>query len=202
MRKKNGVPRWVQFFLPLLFLSTLLLPNSLFCADVTLAWDPNSEADLEGYGIYFRQGAAGPPYNLAGYVTVDELDFANAPSFTVTGLQEGSQYYFAATAFNTGGKESAYSVPVCAEIAAGGGVSVCSASVPDPPTPPPTDDGPSTGSSSGGGGGGGGCFISCAAAGPAGATVAWIPTLAISGGIAGLLSLRLRRSRQKKKAGG
>jgi hypothetical protein len=189
MRKKNGVPRWVQFFLPLLFLSTLLLPNSLFCADVTLAWDPNSEADLEGYGIYFRQGAAGPPYNLAGYVTVDELDFPNAPSFTVTGLQEGSQYYFAATAFNTGGKESAYSIPVCAEIAAGGSVSACGTSTP----PPPTDDGPSTGSSSGGGGGGGGCFISAAAPRAAAVGSPWTLYPALAIGFGCLLALRRAR---------
>jgi hypothetical protein len=183
MRKEIVFPGWAQLFLPLLFLLILLFPNPLFCADVTLAWDPNSEADLEGYGIYFRQGAAGPPYNLAGYVTVDELDFPNAPSFTVTGLQEGSQYYFAATAFNTGGKESAYSIPVCAEIAADGGVSACS-STPEPPA----DGGSSSGSSSGGGGGG--CFISVAAPGTAEGGRPWPHYLTLAIGFGCLLALR------------
>ncbi len=197
MRKNRGFKHNSLLFLQILFLLTLLFPDSLLSADVTLGWDPNDEANLDGYGIYFRQDTVGPPYLLAGYVTLDELDNPYAPSFTVTGLQEGTRYYFAATAFNTDGKESVYSTPVCAEIAADGGISACSSSLPDTPA----DGGSSSGSSSGGGGGGG-CFISCAAAGPAGATVAWIPTLVISGSIAGILSLLVRRPRQNKKADG
>ncbi|MCU0604735.1 MAG: hypothetical protein MUC33_18965 [Desulfobacterales bacterium] len=37
-------------------------------ADITLAWSPNSEGDLAGYGIYYRIGADGPPYDLIGYM--------------------------------------------------------------------------------------------------------------------------------------
>src|SRR5512137_1148377 len=46
----------------------LFLAAPALSADVTLAWDPNSEADLEGYGVYFKLGASGPPYDLFGYV--------------------------------------------------------------------------------------------------------------------------------------
>jgi uncharacterized membrane protein len=56
----------------------LFLAAPALSADVTLAWDPNSEADLEGYGVYFKQGASGPPFDLFGYVT---LSFLAAISF-------------------------------------------------------------------------------------------------------------------------
>ena len=32
---------------------SLLLPTAAFAADVTLAWDANSESDLEGYFLYY-----------------------------------------------------------------------------------------------------------------------------------------------------
>ncbi|RPI65674.1 MAG: fibronectin type III domain-containing protein, partial [Geobacteraceae bacterium] len=94
----------------------LVLATPVLSADVTLAWDPNSEADIEGYGVYFKLGASGPPYDLFGYVTLQELNDPDNPSFAVTGLVMGSSYYFAVTAYDTAGNESAYSTPVCAQI--------------------------------------------------------------------------------------
>jgi uncharacterized membrane protein YgcG len=186
MMTNRCIPRWRQFFL-LCFLFTLLWSGPGLCADVTLAWDPNSEADLEGYGIYFRQGTSGPPYLLAGYVTLDDLDHPYAPSFTVTGLQEGARYYFAATAYNTSGQESAYSNSVCADIAVDGTIAACSSSS----TGVPSSSGGGGGSS--GGGGGGECFIACAAAGSAGAGGSWPLGLLTVGGLLSVFSLRRRR---------
>jgi hypothetical protein len=114
----------------------LLVGNTALAADVTLAWDPNSETDLEGYGVYFRKGTDGPPYDLFGYVTLTELQDVNNPTFTVTTLEKGSRYFFAATAYDTEGNESYYSNSACAEV--GDKIEPCG----------------------GGGGGGGGCFIS------------------------------------------
>ena len=94
----------------------LFLAAPALSADVTLAWDPNSEADLEGYGVYFKLGASGPPYDLFGYVTLQELNDPDNPAFAVTGLEKGSSYYFAVTAYDTAGNESGYSTPVCAQI--------------------------------------------------------------------------------------
>jgi len=135
----------------------LFLAAPALSADVTLAWGPNSEADLEGYGVYFKLGASGPPYDLFGYVTLQELNDPNNPAFAVTGLAKGSSYYFAVTAYDTAGNESGYSTPVCAQI--GDQILPC--------TSPPSGGGSSGGSSvasggSGGGGGGGGCFIETA----------------------------------------
>jgi len=123
----------------------LLLAAPALSADVTLAWDPNSGADIEGYGVYFKLGASGPPYDLFGYVTLQELNDPDNPAFAVTGLEKGSSYYFAVTAYDTAGNESGYSTPVCAQI--GDQILPCTSAS-------------SSGSSGGGsGGGGGGCFI-------------------------------------------
>jgi len=135
----------------------LFLAAPALSADVTLAWDPNSEADLEGYGVYFKLGSSGPPYELFGYVTLQELNDPDNPAFEVTGLAKGSSYYFSVTAYDTAGNESGYSAPVCAQI--GDQILPC--------TSPPSSGGSSGGSGvasggSGGGGGGGGCFIETA----------------------------------------
>jgi uncharacterized membrane protein YgcG len=127
----------------------LFLAAPALSADVTLAWDPNSEADLEGYGVYFKLGASGPPYDLFGYVTLQELNDPDNPTFAVTGLAKGSSYYFTVTAYDTAGNESGYSTPVCAQI--GDQILPCTSS---------SSSGSSGGSGgSSGGGGGGGCFI-------------------------------------------
>jgi uncharacterized membrane protein YgcG len=132
----------------------LFLAAPALSADVTLAWDPNSEADIEGYGVYFKLGASGPPYDLFGYVTLQELNDPDNPSFAVTGLVMGSSYYFAVTAYDTAGNESGYSAPVCAQI--GDQILPCTSA---------SSSGSSGGSavaSGGSGGGGGGCFIETA----------------------------------------
>jgi len=39
----------------------LVFTTSVSAADVTIGWDPNSEADLLGYGIYYRKNPPNPP---------------------------------------------------------------------------------------------------------------------------------------------
>jgi hypothetical protein len=125
------------------FLITLLCATSVLSADVTLAWDPNNESDLEGYGVYFRKDTPGPPYDLAGYITLAEIDNIYSPSFVVNGLEIGSKYYFSVTAYDTAGNESIFSSAACADV--GDTITPCPAAA--------------SGSGSGSGGGGG-CFIS------------------------------------------
>jgi hypothetical protein len=157
----------------LFFLISLCCTELALAGDVTLGWDPNSEPDLEGYGVYFRKGAPGPPYNLFGYITADDLRNHRKPVFTVDGLEKGARYYFAITAYDASGHESSFSNSVCAEI--GDVIAPCSSS-----------GGGGGGGGTGGGnsyassgsGGGGGCFIETVAAdagcwnmGPAGLTI-------------------------------
>ena len=137
----------------------VIVPNGALAADVTLAWDANAESDLEGYGVYFSRGSSGPPYDLFGYVGVDELSNSSSPAFTVTGLQSGATYYFAVTAYDASGNESAYSAPVCAQV--GDVVTACASS--GSTAAPSSSSAADSGTSSGGGGGG--CFIQTVAGG-------------------------------------
>lgn len=73
---------------------------------VTLGWDPNAESDLAGYKIHWGN-AAGQYANHAD-VPLSTLASKSAPTWTSPALQPGT-YYFAATAYNTGGMESGYS---------------------------------------------------------------------------------------------
>jgi uncharacterized membrane protein YgcG len=141
----------------LFVLFLLFLAAPALSADVTLAWDPNTEADLEGYGVYFKQAASGPPYDLFGYVTLEELKDPNIPAFAITGLEKGSSYYFAVTAYDTAGNESTYSTPVCAQI--GDQILPCASSESSGGSSESGGSSSSGGSSGSSGGGGGGCFI-------------------------------------------
>ena len=139
------------------FLITLLWSASVLSADLTLAWDPNSEPDLKGYSVYFRRDIPGPPYDVAGDLNLTELTNPRAPSFVVSGLEKGFRYYFTVTARDTAGNESTFSDAVCAYV--GDTITLCSAESPVVPVSPAT---PGSGTVSGGGGSGDGgrCFIS------------------------------------------
>jgi len=158
----------------LFFLLFVLCASPAFGVDLTLAWDPNTESDLEGYGVYFRKGAPGPPYDLFGYVATAELDDPTNPSFTITGLTQGARYYIALTAYDTAGAESAYSSSVCAEV--GDTIVPCS----------------SADTGGGGGGGGAACFIGTSL-GDSGRFDLWIAGLTALAGLAALTRIAQRR---------
>lgn len=71
-----------------------------FAAQVTLAWNANTENDLAGYRIH--HGTTSGSYSV-------HIDVQNSTSHTVTGLVVGQTYYFAATAYDAAGNESGYS---------------------------------------------------------------------------------------------
>lgn len=157
MPKKCG--KWLLSIL--LGIGLIILGTKAYAAEVKLAWDANQESDLEGYGVYLKIGTDGPPYDFLGYVSDADLPDANSPTFLITGLQQDAIYYFAITAYDTSGNESAFSTSVCAEV--GAVVTPCASGSSD--TIPPTPDNSSsrsiaTASGAPGNGGGGGCFIS------------------------------------------
>ena len=110
----------------LLCAGVIVFTGNSYAADVTLAWDPNHESDLTGYGVYYRQGADGPPYDLFAYFDKTELTDPNSPTFTITGLTQNASYYFAVTAFDSADNESAYSASVCAHV--GDSITPCGSS--------------------------------------------------------------------------
>ena len=123
-------------FLNYLHLRSSILATSIFCfifflalaslsysAEVTLAWDANTEPDLTGYKVYYKSGSSGEPYDGTGLdqgnsginILLDNLAAPNNPSFSLTGLQENEFYYFVVTAVNSSGLESGYSSEVMYE---------------------------------------------------------------------------------------
>jgi len=76
-------------------------------AQVTLEWDSNTEPDLDGYKVYYGT-------TVGSYEFV--VDVGNQTVYTVTGLDRGETYFFAATAYNVYGTESAYSSEISCEI--------------------------------------------------------------------------------------
>lgn len=91
-------------------------------ADVTLAWNANSESNLGGYKLYYET-TEDATYGGTGLVEGDSpvtiyltseggeayLEDASSPTFTLTGLTEDITYTFALTAFDTDGLESDFS---------------------------------------------------------------------------------------------
>jgi len=81
-------------------------------ADITLAWDANTETDLAGYKLYY--GKTTGQYNGVGIfngsspiiIPLEQLD--EKPVIKLSGLTVGT-YFFAVTAYNVSNIESNYS---------------------------------------------------------------------------------------------
>ncbi len=87
------------FFLALT-LTIFLYTSNIYSAQVTLAWEPNTENDLAGYKIYYGKLSGNYDSNVdVGYQT----------SYTLSGFTSGETYFFAATAYDFSGNESEYS---------------------------------------------------------------------------------------------
>lgn len=88
-----------------LILITLLFCSSIFSSvqgsqNIRLAWNPLQSLAVAGYCLY--SGSEQGVYN-------NKIDIGNNTTATVSGLQEGRTYYFAVTAYNSNGVESAIS---------------------------------------------------------------------------------------------
>jgi len=83
------------FFLLLIFFLFAVFNAS--AADVTVAWDANSESDLDGYILFYGTASGNYP---------NSVDVGNTTQRTLTGLNEGTTYYFAARAYDTSSNES------------------------------------------------------------------------------------------------
>jgi hypothetical protein len=101
--------RKLYFLLTLCFI-IILSVSHVFAADVTLSWTPPSTnadgstlTDMGGYTIYYGTQSGNYTYRIdAGTVT----------SYSIGSLVPGFVYYFAVTAFDISGNESAYSKEV------------------------------------------------------------------------------------------
>ena len=89
-------------------LSFLLFGLSVFsvhAADVTLSWDKPNDSRITGYNIYY--GTVDPDFKSAP--PGQSVQSADQTTCLVTGLDEGTHYYFAATSVDADNNESAFS---------------------------------------------------------------------------------------------
>lgn len=133
---KSECYQFIKIFLSFLFWLCLFYPAVSIAGQVTLAWDPNQEPDLGGYLVYW--GTASSQYDQSAIVESNT-------SYTVTDLGDEQIYYFAVTAYDANGNESAYS----AELAIKDGVVVDTVDLPGSNSPSMASDA----------GADGGCFI-------------------------------------------
>ena len=93
-------------YLSLLFLVALLVFLAIWSltevstVEVKLAWDPSPYPRVAGYKIY---------YSRSNWEHATVIDVGNRTEYTVTGLDKGVTYSFAATAYSSNGDESSFS---------------------------------------------------------------------------------------------
>jgi len=98
---------WVMMFAWIL---SIVGYSSCFAATVTLSWDPNTEATLAGYKVYYKADTSTLPFNGTGAVEgASPINVNNQTTATVSGLDPTKTYYFAVTSYDTSGVESSYS---------------------------------------------------------------------------------------------
>lgn len=90
---------------------------------ITLRWNPNLERDIAGYRLYY--GDREHPFS-------EVINVGNIVTATVSNLVGGNTYYFAVTAYNTGGFEGSFSNVVSYTVPN---------ATPPPTTPTPTPSG-------------------------------------------------------------
>jgi hypothetical protein len=89
-----------------LFVGAILIcfQTSAFAYSITFEWDPNTEEDLAGYIIY---------YTTSTRHYIHDVDIGDYTSCTISELKDGIRYFFAVTAYDEDGDESAFSKEVC-----------------------------------------------------------------------------------------
>jgi len=105
---------FLYFFVALLI---LLSSNVAYCLDRSFAWDKNTEPDLAGYYIYYKNGSSGAPYNGIGAYEGDSpikiplasLNDPGNPEYIIHNLSGTGTFYFVATAYDIYDNESGYS---------------------------------------------------------------------------------------------
>jgi hypothetical protein len=115
--KKIGIKRTALVLLLLSGLGIILPLSALATQSVTFGWEASTDNSVVGYNIY---------YGTTSHVYTSKVSVGNVTTATISGLVEGTTYYFAATTYDALNQESDFSDEI-------------SYTVPDAPTnQPPT----------------------------------------------------------------
>lgn len=94
LQKRN---RYINLKLILLFLFIFFcFVSSLHAMDISLQWTPNSEPDVAGYKVYYREQSQSYNYNAPYWETIE-------PKCTIYDLDIEKTYYFVVRAFDNDG---------------------------------------------------------------------------------------------------
>jgi len=101
-KRRRRVYLWILLFLIAAGIA-LVATRSAFedaTVSVRLAWDPSPDPSVTGYKIY---------YSKSNWDQAVVVDAGKRTDYTVSGLETGVTYQFAATAYNRAGRESTLS---------------------------------------------------------------------------------------------
>jgi len=91
----------------LLFLMLFLCPPTLAHGfSLSFAWDANTDANLAGYRVFYREAGQNYDYSHPAWQ-------GTATDCTISGFTENTAYYFVSRAYDTYGDESENSVELC-----------------------------------------------------------------------------------------
>ena len=97
-----------QFFkISILIVFIALFTQFAYASGVTVSWVENSASNVAGYMVY---------YGTASHNYTSDVNAGTFTSVAIDGLTPGVTYYFAVTAYNNSGNQSAYSQEVQATI--------------------------------------------------------------------------------------
>jgi len=98
--------RMLSFCVLLVLFLVMGFSSVTWAKTVTLAWDP-SPSDVSGYKVYYKAGS--DSLSKTGGDGTIVVDVGSVLSYSLSNLNAAEDYYFAVTAYDTGGQESDFS---------------------------------------------------------------------------------------------
>jgi hypothetical protein len=99
-------------FLGMVFSMVFFLAGQATCfaTNVSLQWSASTDTKVTGYKVYYQADSSTQPFTGTGATNgASPINVSNLTSATISGLNPSHAYYFAVTAYDATGAESAYS---------------------------------------------------------------------------------------------
>ena len=113
MKNKSVISSYFLRIALILAVILFYFQSSSSASDITLKWAANTEPDLAGYKIYYKNGFSGAPYDGVdidqgtspiSLTTIDPNDpnyvDPSNPELLLTGLDDYEDYFFVVTAYD------------------------------------------------------------------------------------------------------